>query len=156
VVLARAAARADAFSFVAPLPWKGAVLAPEGVYDGEITPFSRQKPVLRFYPTATENPFVAKSRSIPNMQGFLSEARFPVSCYQTEGPQHVVEFYDHGGAMGGAVARVTLNEQQEVLAMRWIPISEYISKAQPSQAAVPGNVSSCVTSRASSTPCFLR
>jgi len=154
--LARAAARADAFPFVAPLPWKGAVLAPEGVYDGEITPFSRQKPVLRFYPTATENLFVAKSRSIPNMQDFLSEARFPVSCYQREGPQHVVEFLDHGGAMGGEVARVTLNEQQEVLAMRWIPISEYISKAQPSQAAVPGNVSSCVTSRASSTPCFLR
>jgi membrane-bound metal-dependent hydrolase YbcI (DUF457 family) len=155
VVLARAAARADAFSFAAPLRWNGAVLAPDGVYDGEITPFSGQKPVFRFYPTATENPFVAKSRSIPDMQGFLSEARFPVSCYQTEGPQHVVEFYDHGGA-GEGVARVTLNERQEVLAMRWIPISEYTSKAQSSPATVPGTVSPGITFRASSTPCFLR
>ncbi len=154
VVLARAAARADAFSFVAPLRWNGAVLAPEGVYDGEITPFSRERPAFVLYPNAAENPFVAKSRTLPLVEGFLSEARFPVSCYQMEGPHHVVEFYDHSG---GDVARVVFNEQLEVLAVGWIPITNYTSKAQPSQTALLHNeVDPNVLLQASPTPCFGR
>ena len=76
---AREVARGDAFSFIAPIRWNAAVLAEGGVYDGEITPFSSQGPVLKFYPTATENPFITKARSIPDVRDFLSEARFPVS-----------------------------------------------------------------------------
>jgi membrane-bound metal-dependent hydrolase YbcI (DUF457 family) len=140
VVLARTADRSDAFSFVAPLRWGGDVLAPEGVYRAEISPFSREKPAFKLYPNAAENPFVAKSRTLPLVQDFLSEARFPVSCYQMEGPHHIVEFYDYSG---GDVARVVFNEQLEVLAVGWIPITDYTSKAQPSQTALP-------------TPCFGR
>ena len=154
VVLARAASRADAFSFVAPLRWNAAVLAPEGVYDGEISPFSRDKPVLRFYPTATENPFVARSRTLPFVQDFLSEARFPVSCYQVEGPHRVVEFYDHAG---GDVARVVFNEQLEVLDVGWVPIMDYISKAHPSQEALLHHEADPnVLLYVSPTPCFGR
>jgi hypothetical protein len=138
--LARTADRSDTFSFVAPLRWGGDVLAPEGVYRAEISPFSREKPAFKLYPNAAENPFVAKSRTLPLVQDFLSEARFPVSCYQMEGPHHIVEFYDYSG---GDVARVVFNEQLEVLAVGWIPITDYTSKAQPSQTALP-------------TPCFGR
>jgi hypothetical protein len=144
----RVASRADAFSFVGPIRWNGAVLAPEGVYDGEITPFS-SSPMLKFYPTAAESPFLVKSRSVPEVRQFLSEARLPVSCYQIEGSHHIVEFYDHGPA-GAGVARVVLNEQQEVLTMHWIAVDDYISPASH------GNVSAGVVSTHSTTPCFLR
>lgn len=73
---------------------------------------------------------------------FLSEAQFPVSCYQTDGRQHVVEFYDHAG---GPVARVTFNERVELLEVRWIPIDDYTS-----------GTTAGVAPRASSPPCFLR
>jgi hypothetical protein len=154
-LLARAAARAGAFSFVGPLRWTGLGLAPEGVYEAEITPFSRRRPTFRLYPNATENPFVARSRSIPGMQRFLSQARFPVSCYQVEGTQHIVEFYDHGE--GGRVLRVALNERKEVLAVRWVPINDYVAKAPPSQAALPhSKIGPTFVPQASSViPCFL-
>jgi len=47
VALARAVARSDAFSFVGPIRWNGAVLTDKGVYDGEITPL----PNLARFPT---------------------------------------------------------------------------------------------------------
>jgi len=154
VVLARAADRGDAFSFVAPLRWTGSVLAPEGVYRAEIRPFSLDAPTFMLYPNAAENPFVTKSRTLPLPQGFLSEARFPVSCYQTEGPHHIVEFYDHSG---GDVARVVFNEQLEVLAVGWVPITDYTSKAQPPQTAhLHNEVGPNVLLQALPTPCFGR
>jgi membrane-bound metal-dependent hydrolase YbcI (DUF457 family) len=153
VVLALAADRADAFSFVAPLRWTGSVLAPEGVYRAEISPFSHERPAFMLYPNAAENLFVAKSRTLPLVQGFLSEARFPVSCYQMEGPHHIVEFYDHSG---GDVARVVFNEQLEVLAVRWVPIRDYTSEARPSQTALPHKeVGPNALPQVSPTPCFL-
>jgi hypothetical protein len=153
VVLARLVAREDAFSFVAPIRWNGMVLTDKGVYDGEITPFTRRPPELKFYPSAAENSFIARSRSVPEVRDFLSEAQFPVSCYQIEGMHHIVEFYDHGG---GEVARVTLNERQEVLSTRWIVVSDYVSGAPPSEKGLPDNANGGVTSWASSTPCLLR
>jgi membrane-bound metal-dependent hydrolase YbcI (DUF457 family) len=153
VALARAVARSDAFSFVGPIRWNGAVLTDKGVYDGEITPFYGQGPVFKFYPTATENPFITKSRSIPEVRDFLSETQFPVSCYQIDGPQHVVEFYDHAG---GPVARVTFNERVELLAVRWISVDDYVSGIPPAETAPTDEVSTGINSRASSTPCLLR
>jgi membrane-bound metal-dependent hydrolase YbcI (DUF457 family) len=154
-VWARTAARADAFSFIAPVRWNGAILAPEGVYDGEITPFSRRQPVLKFYPSAAENLFIARSRSVPEVRVFLSDAQFPVSCYQIEGSHHIVEFYDHGPT-GGGVSRVTLNEHQEVLSTRWISVADYVSGTPASETVLPGNVNAGVISSASSTPCLLQ
>src|SRR5215470_6161824 len=76
-VLTRFAERGDAFSFIAPIRWNGAILAPEGVYDGEITPFRRRPPELKFYPSAAENSF-AISQSIVHVAkyfGSLSASR---------------------------------------------------------------------------------
>jgi hypothetical protein len=123
-VLARTAARADAFSFVAPLRWTALTLAPEGVY----TSFGRQEPMFSLYPIAAENPFITRSRSIPDVQIFLSEARFPASCYQMEGFQHVVEFYHP--ASEPIVVRVALNDEFEPLVGRRIPLNDYTSEGR--------------------------
>jgi membrane-bound metal-dependent hydrolase YbcI (DUF457 family) len=136
-VLARAATRAEAWSFVGPRLWTGLVLAPEGVYRAEISPFSARRPTFRFFANAAENAFVARSRSMPTVQAFLSSARFPLSCYQVEGSQHIVEFYDYGA--GNGVVRVALNERLETLAVGWIGMTDYVSKASPSHTAIPDN-----------------
>jgi len=76
-----------------------------------------------------------------------------VSCYQIDGPQHVVEFYDHAG---GPVARVTFNERVELLAVRWISVDDYVSGIPPAETTPTDEVSTGINSRASSTPCLLR
>ena len=89
---------------------------------------------------------------MPTLQAFLSSARFPVSCYQVEGSQHIVEFYDYGA--GNGVVRVVLNERLETLADRWIGMTDYVSKALPSHAALPHNkVGPNIVTQP--TPCFL-
>jgi hypothetical protein len=55
------------------------------------------------------------------------------------------------------VARVVFNEQLEVLAVGWVPITDYTSKAQPSQTALLHNeVGPNVLLQGSPTPCFGR
>ena len=148
-VLARVAIRSE---FVEPFRWTGLVLAPEGVYQVEIRPFGVRRPTFKFSANATENAFVTRSRSIPGVQVFLSqEARFPVSCYQVEGTQHIVEYYDPWYGMG--VLRVALNERREVLTVRWVRIRDYIS----SHTAVPhSKVGPNIVSQVTVTPCFLQ
>jgi len=128
--LARTATRVEPNSLVAPLRWTGLVRAPEGVYKAEIRPFGARHPTFRFFPNATEDVILAKARSSPSVQAFLSTARFPVSCHQMEGSQHVVEFYDHGSGVG--VIRAALNERLEMLGVRWIGYMEYPAGASPS------------------------
>lgn len=122
-VMARTATRLEPNALVAPLRWTGLIRAPEGVYKAELRPFSARRQSFRFFPNATEDSIVARARSSPTVQAFWSTARFPVSCYQKEGSQHVVEFYDHGSGVG--VIRVDLNERLERLAVRWIGYMEY-------------------------------
>ena len=153
-VLARAATRGEAWSFVGPGRWTGLVLAPEGVYKAEISPFSARSSTFRFFANSAENAFVARSRSMPTVQAFLSTARFPVSCYQVEGSKHIVEFYDYGA--GNGVVRVALNERLETLAVRWIGMTDYVSKAPPSQTTPDSKVGPNVVPQVSSVrPCFL-
>lgn len=119
VVWKRAASRMGYSSLVGPLRWTGVVLAPEGIYQAQISPFGVRSPTFTLFPSTTENRFVARSRSIPEVQGFLSEARFPVTRYRVEKGQPVVEFQDYGLSWR-PLLRVVLNERQEVLAVGWI------------------------------------
>ena len=84
VVWKRAASRMGFTSLVGPLRWTGLVVAPEGVYQGQISPFGGRSPTFTLFPSTTENAFVAKSRSIELAQRFLSQARFPVTRYRVE------------------------------------------------------------------------
>ena len=63
--------------------------------------------------------FVAKTRSIPEVQGFRSAARFPVTRYRVEKGQPIVEYQEYGLSWR-PLLRVVLNERQEVLAAGWI------------------------------------
>jgi len=119
VVWKRAASRMGYSSLVGPLRWTGVVLAPEGVYQAQISPFGARSPTFTLFPSTTENRFVARSRSVPEVQGFLSEARFPLTRYRVEKGQPVVEFQDYGLSWR-PLLRVVLNERQEVLAVGWI------------------------------------
>ena len=134
-VIARTATRMEPNAFVAPLRWTGLIRAPEGVYKAELRPFGARRQSFRFFPNATEDSIVARARSSPTVKAFLSTARFPVSCYQREGSEHVVEYYDHGSGVG--VIRVTLNERLERTAVRWIGYLEY----PPGTSAVPTGIS---------------
>lgn len=122
-VMARTAARLEPNSLVAPLRWTGLIRAPEGIYKAELRPFGARRQSFRFFPNAKEDSIVAKARSSPTVRAFLSTARFPVSCYQKDGSQHVVEFYDHGS--GAGVIRVASNDRLERLEVRWIGYMEY-------------------------------
>lgn len=132
--LARTATRVEPNSLVAPLRWTGLVRAPEGVYKAELRPFGARLPTFRFFPNATEGAILARARSSPSVQAFLATARYPVSCHQVGGNQHVVEFYDHGS--GAGVIRVVLDERLEILAVRWIGYMEYSSGASPPSTGV--------------------
>ena len=119
VVWRRAASRMGYSSLVVPLRWTGLVLAPEGVYLAQIIPFGSPRPAFTLFPSSTDNPFVAKTRSIPEVQGFLSAARFPVTRYLVEKGQHIIEYQEYGLSWR-PLLRVVLNEQQEVLSVGWI------------------------------------
>jgi membrane-bound metal-dependent hydrolase YbcI (DUF457 family) len=112
----RAASRMGYSSLVGPLRWTGLVLAPEGVYRAKITPFDAQTPTFTLAPSSPDNPFVAKTRSIPEVHGFLSAARFPVTRYRVEKGQHIVEHQEYGLSWT-PLLRVVLNERREVLAV---------------------------------------
>ena len=103
-------------SLVGPLRWTGLVLAPEGVYLAQVDPFGARSPTFTLFPSTTENPFVARSRSIPEVQRFMSEARFPVTRYRVEKGQHIVEYQEYGLSWR-PLLRVVLNQRQEVLAV---------------------------------------
>jgi membrane-bound metal-dependent hydrolase YbcI (DUF457 family) len=115
-VLRRTASRMGYASLVGPLRWSGLVLAPEGVYLAQITPLGASRPNFSFFPSSIDNPFVAKTRSIPEVRDFLSTARFPVTRYRLEKGQHFIEYQDYGLSWR-PLLRVVLNERQEVLAV---------------------------------------
>ena len=119
VVCRRAASRMGFSSLVGPLRWTGLVLAPEGVYQVQIVPFGARSATFTLFPSTTENAFVAKIRSIPEVKYFLSAARFPVIRYRIEKGQPIVEFQEYGLSWR-PLLRVVLNERQEVLAVGWI------------------------------------
>jgi membrane-bound metal-dependent hydrolase YbcI (DUF457 family) len=116
VVRRRAASRMGYTSLVGPLRWTGLVLAPEGVYLAHIKPFDPRRPTFAFFPTSEDDPFVARTRSIPEVRGFLSVARFPVTRSRLENGQHIVDHQDYGISWR-PLLRVALNERQEVLAV---------------------------------------
>ena len=116
VVRRRAASRMGFTSLVGPLRWTGLILAPEGVYLAPIMPFDARRPTFTLFPTSKDDPFVARTRSIPEVRDFLSAARFPVTRSRLENGQHIVEHQDYGISWR-PLLRVTLNERQEVLAV---------------------------------------
>jgi membrane-bound metal-dependent hydrolase YbcI (DUF457 family) len=118
VVWRRAACRMGYSALVGPLRWTGLVLAPEGVYQAHIT-FGGPSPTFTLFPSSTDNPFVGKTRSIPEVRAFLSAARFPVTRYRVEDGQHIVEYQEYGLSWR-PLLRVKLNEHQEVFAVGWI------------------------------------
>src|SRR6266508_5915874 len=119
VVRRQAASRMGYSSLVGPLRWTGLILAPEGVYVAQVSPFSTRSPTLTLFPSTAENPFVARSRSLAEVQRFMSAARFPVTRYRVEKGKHIVE-YQEFGLSWRPLFRVALNERQEVLAAAWI------------------------------------
>lgn len=119
VVWKRAASRMGYSSLVGPLRWTGLVLAPEGVYQAQISPFGARTPTFTLFPSTTENPFVTRTRSIPEVQRFLSAARFPVIRYRMERGHAIVEFQEYGLSWR-PLLRVMLNERQEVRGVGWI------------------------------------
>ena len=115
VVRRRAASRMGYSSLVGPLRWTGLILAREGVYVAQVDPFSTRTPKVTLFPTTGESPFVARSRSLAEVQRFLSTARFPVTRYRVEKGKHIVE-YQEFGLSWRPLFRVELNDRQEVLA----------------------------------------
>lgn len=119
LVRRRAASRMGYASLVGPLRWTGLVLAPEGVYLAQIMPFGAQRPTFTFFPSSNDDSFVARTRSIPEVRGFLSASRFPVTRARLEKGQHIIEYQDYGISWR-PLLRVALNERQEVLSVGWI------------------------------------
>ena len=119
VVWKRAASRMGYSSLVGPFRWTGLVLAPEGVYQAQIVPFGAQNPTFSLFPSTTENPCIAKTRLIPEVQRFLSAARFPVTRYRVEKGRPIVEYQEYGISWK-PLLRIEFNERQEVLAVGWI------------------------------------
>jgi membrane-bound metal-dependent hydrolase YbcI (DUF457 family) len=114
IVSKRAASRMGYTSLLAPLRWTGLILAPEGVYVATITTFGASAPTFTLFPTNAEGPIVARTHLIPEVQGFLSTARFPVTRLHLENGQHIVEYQEYGLSWR-PLLRVVLNERQEVL-----------------------------------------
>jgi membrane-bound metal-dependent hydrolase YbcI (DUF457 family) len=119
VVWRRAASRMGYSSLVGPFRWTGLVLAPEGVYEAKIVPFRARNPMFTLFPSTTENPCVAKTRSISEVQWFLSRARFPVTRYRVEKGRAIVEYQEYGLSWK-PLLRIEFNERKEVLAVGWI------------------------------------
>jgi len=119
VVWRRAASRMGYSSLVGPFLWTGLVLAPEGVYQAQIIPLGTRSPTFTLFPSTAENPFVVKTRSIPEVQYFLSAARFPVSRYRVEKGQPIVEYQEYGLSWR-PLLRVAMNDRQEVISVGWI------------------------------------
>jgi len=116
VVWRQAASRMGYSSLVGPLRWTGLILTPEGVYQAQIAPFDSRSPTFTLFPSSSENPFVAKARSIHEVQGFLSAARFPVTRYRVEKGRPIVEYQEYGLSWR-PLLRVVFNERKEVLAV---------------------------------------
>jgi membrane-bound metal-dependent hydrolase YbcI (DUF457 family) len=119
VVWKRAAIRMGYSSLVGPFRWTGLVLAPEGVYEAKIFPFRAERPTFTLFQSTTENLYLAKTRSIPEVQRFRSKARFPVTRYRVEKGRPIVE-YQEFGLSWKPLLRIEFNERQEVLAVGWI------------------------------------
>jgi hypothetical protein len=116
VVLRQAASRMGYSSLVGPLRWNGLVLAPEGVYVAQIELFSTGSPTVAFFASTEENPFTTRSRSIPEVQRFMDEARFPVTRYRVANGQHIVEFQEYGLSWR-PLLRAVLNQRREIVAV---------------------------------------
>lgn len=106
-------------SLVGPLRWTGLVLAPEGVYVAQVNLVSTRSPTFAFLPSTTDNPFVMRSRVIPEVQRFMEAARFPVTRYRVENGQHIVEYQDYGLSWR-PLLRAVLNQSREILAVGWV------------------------------------
>jgi len=119
VVWRRTASRMGYSSLVGPLRWTGLVLAPEGVYVAQVNLFSTRSPTFAFWPSTTDNPFVTRSRAVPEVQRFMEAARFPVTRYRVENGQHIVEYQDYGLSWR-PLLRAVLNQSREILAVGWI------------------------------------
>jgi hypothetical protein len=85
----------------------------------QVNPFSTRIPTFTLFPSTAENPFVARSRSLAEVQRLMAAARFPVTRYRLEKGKHIVE-YQEFGLSWRPLFRVELNERQEVLAAAWI------------------------------------
>jgi membrane-bound metal-dependent hydrolase YbcI (DUF457 family) len=116
VVWRQAASRMGYSSLVGPLRWTGLVLAPEGVYVAQVDLLSTRSPTFAFFASTNENPFVTRSRSIPEVQRFVEAARFPVTRYRVENGQHIVEFQEYGLSWR-PLLRAVLNQRQEILSV---------------------------------------
>ena len=112
----RVAARMGYSSLVAPFSWTGLVLAPEGVYEAKIFPFRSETPAFTLFPSSAENELVVKTRQIPDVQRFLSGARFPVTRYRLEKGRPIVE-YQEFGLSWKPLLRFEFNERQQVVAV---------------------------------------
>ena len=119
VVWRRAAARMGYSSLVGPFRWTGLVLAPEGVYEAKVFPFRAENPRFTLFQSSSENQCVAKTRSISEVQLFLSMARFPVTRHRMVNGRCIVE-YQEFGLSWKPLLRIEFNERQEVLAVGWI------------------------------------
>ena len=150
-VLARTANRFEPSSFLAPDRWTGLVLAPEGVYEAEMSTLGSEPPKFRLYPNAVENAFVAKARAIPAVQQYLTDTRFPVSCYEQQEGRSLVEFYDPWWGVG--VVRVMLTQQRDIKSVRWVSVAEYVST--PPFSAFATSSAQNVGPQQQSGPCFL-
>src|SRR5436190_195892 len=82
-------------------------------------PFRTAYPSVNLFRSNTENPIIAKTRSIPAVQYCQSAARFPVTRYRVEKGQSIVEYQEYGLSWR-PLLRVVLNDRQEVLSVGWI------------------------------------
>lgn len=112
----QAAIRMGYTSLVGPFRWTGLVLAPDGVYLAQIMPLGALQPTFAFFPSSLDNPIIATTRSIPEVRGFMSAARFPVTRYRLEKGQHIIDYQEYGLSWR-PLLRVVLNERQEVVAV---------------------------------------
>jgi membrane-bound metal-dependent hydrolase YbcI (DUF457 family) len=114
VVRSLVASRMGFSSLVGPLRWTGLILAPEGVYVAQVNPFSTRASAVAFFPSGAENPFVARSRSLAEVQRFVSGARFLVTRYRVEQDRRIVEYQEYGLSWR-PLLRVAFDERQKVL-----------------------------------------
>lgn len=112
----RAAARMGFSSLVAPLSWTGLVLAPEGVYEAKIFPFRDENPTFTLFRGSTENGLIGRTRSIPDVQYFLSRARFPVTRYREENGRSIVDYQDFGLSWK-PLLRIEFDDRHEIVAV---------------------------------------
>ena len=79
---------------LSPFLWSGLVGTPDGVYQNWFSLLDPGPPRLASFPSAPENDFIARARTLPEVKVYLWFARFPVVAYREEAERRVVEFTD--------------------------------------------------------------